>query len=158
MPFDPTRRQIFTYYDGSVDADGQLRPVRNDPITLYRKLIEAAGGEAEFDRLWGAAHATEPDPTGRRGADGKPVQLYTLAACAEQSRLADVVRQAFSLVPLEGPGQAGLTETEMLQQVYDFFAYQKKSWTAIGTTPRCEPPTQESTSAPSPETSITASG
>jgi hypothetical protein len=160
MPFDPEQRKIFSYPDGTMDADGNLRMVRGDPIALYRQLLGVAGGTEKFEELWQRAQATEPIPGSPITEDGRPPRRYTDEALFAQGEMADVVVRAFNLKRLDPDGPDGLTEGEIREVLFDFFEHQKKRPTNGETSPKFSAPTaaSPSPSTGSPTNSSTDSG
>lgn len=147
MAFDPESRQIYRYYDGSVDEEGRLRIVRADPIVLYRNILEAAGGQSEFAAIWERANASEPDPNSPRDDIGMFIlRRYTSEAIEERPLLAQIAQKAFHLIPLDPSGLSGLTESETIDQLYEFFLVQKKQEKSTESSPNSSGPTQASVS------------
>lgn len=112
------------------DRVGGLRvDVAADPLRVHRRFKAALKGESYAD-LW-----SKMDP----GTDdmGEPVPVDEVAANDAADRLMGAIQYAFEVKPLARDGQSGLTDSEQLEVLFDFFEYLNGSDDPPGSSPTC---------------------
>jgi hypothetical protein len=129
MPFDPEKRLIFAYYDGTLDAENRFRKRFGDPIQLYEDLLDAAGGEEAFAKLWDKVFA---------GGD--------LPRKHDREMLEGIIRRVFHLKEPNPYEPGGLHQTEVFLLMDEFAEWQKKNLPAGDGSPNSSQPTPDSPS------------
>lgn len=158
-------RRIYEYPDGS--SPGHM--AKADPAALQRGLLRAAreSGRGWFDlyeewfkanqalakfaeasrfieamKAAGTLPPDAPEPDAWKDEDAERFDGMT-------ERIVGIAREAFGIKPFDGETGSGLLQSEVLDILYHFIGWQKKSETSTETSPCSSAPTDGPTGGPS---------
>jgi hypothetical protein len=130
--FPERQRLVYRYHNGA-------KEVFADPLVLRRKMIQAGRGELNQilrEAVEPAAPTEEGADSGDAGGGGGVGVADECVRLQAQERRAQIVYEAFGLVPFDPETGGGVTEIEAIAVLHDFLGWLEGNASRAGNSPR----------------------